>query len=69
MHARKRTASILGMVLTMLATLGVSLALSPPAHATQVFTDIAYAPAQPAGSRGHLLDLYLPSGGITPGRC
>ncbi|GAA2850305.1 cellulose binding domain-containing protein [Nonomuraea rubra] len=66
MHARKRTASILGMVLTMLATLGVSLALSPPAHATQVFTDIAYAPAQPAGSRGHLLDLYLPSGGITP---
>jgi acetyl esterase/lipase len=26
----------------------------------QVITDIAYAPAEPAGSRGHLLDLYLP---------
>lgn len=66
MHARQRTASILGMVMTMLATLGVSLALAPPAHADQVISDIAYAPAEPAGSRGHLLDLYLPSGGITP---
>ncbi|MEV0999325.1 cellulose binding domain-containing protein [Nonomuraea sp. NPDC050202] len=66
MHARNRTASILGMVMTMLVTLGVSLALSPPARAAQVISDIAYAPAQPAGSRGHLLDLYLPSGGITP---
>jgi acetyl esterase/lipase len=28
----------------------------PPTHA-----DIAYAPADPAGSKGHLLDLYLPS--------
>ena len=27
-----------------------------------VIRDIAYAPAAPAGSRGHLLDLYLPSG-------
>ncbi|GAA0997661.1 hypothetical protein GCM10009555_095590 [Acrocarpospora macrocephala] len=65
MHARIRTSTIVGMVMTMLATLGVSLALAPPAHA-QVISDIAYAPAQPAGSRGHLLDLYLPSGGITP---
>jgi acetyl esterase/lipase len=28
----------------------------------QVIKDIAYAPAEPAGSRGHLLDLYLPPG-------
>ncbi|MCO1580397.1 alpha/beta hydrolase [Crossiella sp. SN42] len=28
-----------------------------------VHTDISYAPAEPAGSRGHLLDLYVPDGG------
>jgi acetyl esterase/lipase len=27
----------------------------------RVIRDIAYAPADPAGSRGHLLDLYLPA--------
>ncbi|WP_062349138.1 cellulose binding domain-containing protein [Herbidospora yilanensis] len=58
-------ATVAGMVMTMLAVLGVSVALAPPAHA-QVISDIAYAPAQPAGSRGHLLDLHLPSTGITP---
>nr|WP_296064215.1 alpha/beta hydrolase [uncultured Actinoplanes sp.] len=31
-----------------------------PAPETTVITDVAYAPPQPAGSRGHLLDLYLP---------
>jgi acetyl esterase/lipase len=66
MQARIRTAKIVGMVLTMLASVGVSLAFAPPAQAAQVITDIAYAPAQPAGSRGHLLDLRLPSTGITP---
>ncbi|MCK2217029.1 cellulose binding domain-containing protein [Actinomadura sp. ATCC 31491] len=54
------------MALTMLAAVGVPAAFAPPAQAAQVITDIAYAPAQPAGSRGHLLDLYLPSTGITP---
>ncbi|MBO9554637.1 cellulose binding domain-containing protein [Cellulomonas sp.] len=33
-----------------------------PAYAAQTVSNIAYAPAQPAGSRGHLLDLYLPGG-------
>ncbi|HEU5473433.1 MAG TPA: alpha/beta hydrolase [Actinophytocola sp.] len=36
---------------------------SPAAQATPdvtVLKDVAYAPAQPAGSQGHLLDLYLP---------
>jgi len=30
-----------------------------------VVRDLAYAPADPAGSRGHLLDLWLPPGGGT----
>jgi acetyl esterase/lipase len=33
----------------------------PPAHA-----NIVYAPAEPAGSRGHLLDLYLPNEATKP---
>lgn len=66
MHARIRMSTIVGMVMTMLATVGVSLVLAPPAQAAQVISNIAYAPAQPAGSKGHLLDLYLPSEGTTP---
>ncbi|NJP94940.1 alpha/beta hydrolase fold domain-containing protein [Nonomuraea sp. FMUSA5-5] len=66
MQARIPRAVIVGMAMTVLAALGVSAASMPPAHAAQVITDIAYAPAQPSGSRGHLLDLYLPSTGITP---
>ncbi|NUO97990.1 MAG: alpha/beta hydrolase fold domain-containing protein [Nonomuraea sp.] len=66
MQARKRTAMIVGLAMTVLAAVGVPAAFAPPAQATQTITDIAYAPAQPTGSRGHLLDLYLPSTGITP---
>ncbi|MDA0636077.1 cellulose binding domain-containing protein [Nonomuraea sp. MCN248] len=66
MQARIRTATIAGMAMAVLAAVGVPTILTPPAHAAQVITDVAYAPAQPAGSRGHLLDLYLPSTGITP---
>ncbi|MFI7688732.1 cellulose binding domain-containing protein [Nonomuraea sp. NPDC049655] len=65
MQARIRTAAV-GLAMTVLAAVGVPAAFAPPAHATQTITDIAYAPAQPAGSRGHLLDLYLPATGITP---
>ena len=66
MQARTRTAMLVGVAMTVLAAVGVPVAFAPPAHAMQAITDIAYAPAQPAGSRGHLLDLYLPSTGITP---
>ena len=66
MQARIRTAMIVGMAMTVLAAVGVSAVFAPPAHATQVITNIAYAPAQPAGSKGHLLDIYLPSTGIAP---
>ncbi|UBU08659.1 cellulose binding domain-containing protein [Nonomuraea gerenzanensis] len=66
MQARICKALLVGMAMTMLAAVGVSAAFSPPAHAAQVITDVSYAPAQPAGSRGHMLDLYLPSTGVTP---
>ncbi|GAB1821466.1 cellulose binding domain-containing protein [Herbidospora sp. RD11066] len=65
MQARIRMAKVVGMVISMLAALGVTAVLAPPAHAA-VISDIAYAPASPAGSRGHLLDLHLPTTGITP---
>ncbi len=65
MQARIRMATVASTVMTVLAAVGVSLAVAPPAHAA-VISDIAYASAQPAGSRGHLLDLHLPSTGMTP---
>ena len=55
-----------GMTALAAVTLGAVLALVPeatqasPPPGGQVITDIAYAPPQPAGSQGHLLDLYLP---------
>jgi acetyl esterase/lipase len=60
----RRVAIAIGAVAAM-ASIG------PPATAQaqapqEVLTNIAYAPAQPAGSRGHLLDLYLPDGADEP---
>src|SRR3712207_3534172 len=55
-----------GMTALAAVTVGAVLALVPqatqasPPPGGQVITDIAYAPPQPAGSQGHLLDLYLP---------
>jgi acetyl esterase/lipase len=51
-------------LIALLVTLSVGAA-AQPASAAQVIADIPYAPAEPAGSRGHLLDLYLPE---RPGR-
>jgi acetyl esterase/lipase len=51
-----------------IALAAMVVALSPAAaqaggkHPPHVITDLAYAPPQPAGSQGHLLDLYLPGG-------
>jgi len=39
-------------------------AAATPVRGVEVIRDIAYAPPEPPGSRGHLLDLYLPR---TPG--
>jgi acetyl esterase/lipase len=69
MRASTRMLTIAGAAVAALAATGASaggIAASASVQATQVISNIAYAPAQPAGSRGHLLDLYLPSGGTTP---
>jgi len=52
----------------MLAAVALAVAAVVPLAAAQrgrvtVVRDVAYAPADPAGSRGHLLDLWLPPGG------
>jgi acetyl esterase/lipase len=56
----------LGALLLVL-TVGTAAepAAATPVRGVEVIRDIAYAPAEPAGSRGHLLDLYLPE---TPGK-
>ena len=45
-----------------LVAAGVVAAVGTEANAVQTTTNVAYAPADPAGSRGHLLDLYVPDG-------
>jgi acetyl esterase/lipase len=47
-----------------LAALLITTLVAPTSAATRpphFLRDLAYAPAQPAGTRGHLLDLYLPA--------
>jgi acetyl esterase/lipase len=46
----------------VLAQPGPPIPTGPP----PTIADIAYAPADPAGSKGHLLDLYLPAGAHRP---
>lgn len=58
-RTRRRPTAWLGVV--ALVAGGSIAALSTPAQA-QTLTNIAYAPADPAGSKGHLLDLYVPDG-------
>ena len=48
--------------LVALVAVGGLAATSTAADAVTTTPDIAYAPANPAGSRGHLLDLYVPDG-------
>jgi acetyl esterase/lipase len=53
---------VLTIVAMALAGLGVLAAPSSaePSRRVATYRDIPYAAAQPAGSRGHLLDLYVP---------
>lgn len=63
MTRTRRTAAAAGLALALVLASGATLVATPtPAHAAQTITNVAYAPAEPAGSRGHLLDLYLPDG-------
>jgi acetyl esterase/lipase len=67
----RATLALLGSA-TLLLTASGPLAAAPSPAGTvvdtaPVLTDIAYAPADPPGGRGHLLDLHLP-GTATAGR-
>lgn len=68
MPVPRRTATLVGVAVATMATIGTPtpVVAAPARTQQQQLTNIAYAPAQPAGSRGHLLDLYLPSGGTAP---
>src|SRR5512146_3152444 len=46
--------------------LAVSVAAAQSARPTPAFASLDYAPADPPGSNGHKLDLYIPSGGSAP---
>jgi acetyl esterase/lipase len=65
-----RLASLAAALVTTLAVM-VAAGPLPTAAATRparIFRNLAYAPAQPAGTRGHLLDLYLPAEPVTTPR-
>ncbi|MFN8074044.1 MAG: alpha/beta hydrolase [Kineosporiaceae bacterium] len=61
MTSRTIRTSVAAVATAALVGGGVMLVGGEPAHAAQTISNIAYAPAQPANSQGHLLDLYLPS--------
>jgi acetyl esterase/lipase len=60
--------AILAMSVAWAAARQVIAQPGPPAPAgpPPTVADIAYAPADPAGSKGHLLDLYLPAQAAKP---
>ncbi len=56
------------LIAAMIALLGVTPGMAqmpapPERQAEPTHRDIAYAPAMPATSRGHFLDIYIPRGG------
>jgi len=64
-----RTAIVTGWALAMAGALVAAQAPQAPATPAgpkPTHADVEYAPADPAGSRGHLLDLYLPQGASAP---
>lgn len=53
-------------ILGLLLGLGAAAAQGPPPPlVAPTHADLDYAPAEPAGSNGHKLDLYIPGGGAT----
>jgi len=64
-----RTAIVTGWALAVAGALVVAQAPqgpATPAGPKPTHADVEYAPADPAGSRGHLLDLYVPQGARGP---
>ncbi|GGK01128.1 hypothetical protein GCM10010123_33900 [Pilimelia anulata] len=62
MHLRTRAALAGAAALATLAAVGPSDPAAAATRPPEVIKNVAYAPAEPAGSKGHLLDLYLPEG-------
>jgi acetyl esterase/lipase len=61
-HLRRKWRGLPAMLLTGVLVVTMSdAAVAAPTEGARVIRDVAYAPADPAGSRGHLLDLYLPA--------
>lgn len=56
---------LLGLAAALLATFAAAQP-APPAGPSPTHANIAYAPADPTGSKGHLLDLYVPAGAKGP---
>ncbi|WIM97009.1 alpha/beta hydrolase [Actinoplanes oblitus] len=72
MHNRPLS-RLLALTAALVVTLTVLVAAGPPPTAAaapppRVFRDLAYAPARPAGTRGHLIDLYLPAESVSTPR-
>lgn len=66
---RKRLSALTAAaLLAALVTVPVGPAAADRTIGYQVVRDIAYAPAQPVGGKGHLLDLYLPQSPSTSRR-
>lgn len=65
-----RQKDVTPLVLVALALVLASVAHAQPPRAPSgpapTHADIAYAPAEPADSKGHLLDLYLPARAAAP---
>lgn len=57
---KRLTALIVAAAAAALVTGAAVPAAADRPTGQQVIRDVAYAPAEPAGSKGHLLDLYLP---------
>lgn len=49
------------LVTTLVTVVAAGLPTSAATRPPRVFRNLAYGPAEPAGTRGHLLDLYLPA--------
>ena len=58
---RLRVAGSMIVGIMVFATFGQGVAVATPRSEPVVITDIAYAPPDPPGNLGHLLDLYLPA--------
>ena len=58
---RFRFKVVAAMLAVVASIASVDAQPAKPAGVVPTHADIAYAPAEPAGSKGHLLDLYLPA--------